>query len=138
VLVLPRRDIISAQVSILDNLEWKLWVKDSRLRNIRFNALVFSLLALHHRHHKEIVMNKILVLWDRATVVDRLGTMLIDVPGSRQIRLQHRAQIQTSTVMQQQCNHSGKAESSSCSREPCGSGRCSSSSRHHHWYDPCQ
>jgi hypothetical protein len=60
-----------------------------RLRNVRFNALVFSLLDLHHRHHKEIVMHRILVLWDRATVVVRLGTMLIGVPGSRQVRLQH-------------------------------------------------
>jgi hypothetical protein len=99
VLVLPHRDLISAHVSRLDSPECKLWVKDSRLRNVRFNTLVFSLLSLHRCHHKEIVMHKILVLWDRATVVVRLGTMLISVPGRRQIRLQHQAQILTSTVM---------------------------------------
>jgi hypothetical protein len=86
VLVLPHRDLISTQVSRLDSPECKLWVKDSKLRNVRFNALVFSLLALHYRHHKEIVMHRILVLWDCAKVMVRLGTMLIDVPGSRQIR----------------------------------------------------
>jgi hypothetical protein len=42
---------------------------------------------------------QILVLWDRAIVVVRLGTMLIGVLGSRQIRLQHQAQIRTSTAM---------------------------------------
>jgi hypothetical protein len=99
VLVLPRRDIISTQVSRLDSLECKLWVKDARLRNVGFNALIFSLLALHRHHHKETVMHKILVLWDRATVVVRLGTMLIGVPGSKQIRLQLQAQIRTSIVM---------------------------------------
>jgi hypothetical protein len=44
-------------------------------------------------------MHRILVLWDRATVVVRLGTMLIGVLGSRQIRLQHQAQIRASTAM---------------------------------------
>jgi hypothetical protein len=98
-LVLPCKDLIFSQVSRLDSPECKLWVKDSRLRNVRFNALVFSLLAPHRRHHKEIVMLIILVLWDHATAVVRLGTMLINVPGSRKIRLQHQAQIQTSIVM---------------------------------------
>jgi hypothetical protein len=86
-LVLPRRDLIFAQVSRLDSLECKLWVKDARLRSVRFNALIFTLLAQYHCHHKETVMHKILVLWDRDTVVVRLDTMLIGVPGSRQIRL---------------------------------------------------
>jgi hypothetical protein len=45
-------------------------------------------------------MHIILVLWDRATAVVRLGTMLIGVPGSRQIRLQYQAQIKTSTAIQ--------------------------------------
>jgi hypothetical protein len=44
-------------------------------------------------------MHKILVLWDRATVVVRVVTTLIVVQGSRQIRLQHQAQIRTSTAM---------------------------------------
>jgi hypothetical protein len=87
-LVLPRRDLITAQVSRLDSLEYKLWVKDARLHSVRLNALIFILLALHHCHRKETVMHKILVLWDCATVVVRLGTMLIGVPGSKQIRFQ--------------------------------------------------
>jgi hypothetical protein len=99
VLVLPRMDLTSAQVSRLDSAECKLCFKDFRLRSVRFNALVFSLLALHHHHHKGTVMHRILVLWDCATVVVRLGTMLTGVPGSRQIRLQHQAQIKTSTAM---------------------------------------
>jgi hypothetical protein len=88
VLVLPRRDLISAQVSRLDSLECKLWVEDFKHPSGRFNALTSRLLALHSRHRKETGMHIILVLWDRATVVVRLGTMLIGVPGSRQIRLQ--------------------------------------------------
>jgi hypothetical protein len=44
-------------------------------------------------------MHKILVLGDRATVVVRVGTTLIGVQGSRQIRLQPQAQIRTSTAM---------------------------------------
>jgi hypothetical protein len=88
VLVLPRRDLISAQVSRVGSRECKLHVKDFRLRNGRFNAPIFSLLTLHHHHCRGKVMHIILVLWYHATVVVRLGTMLIDVPGSRQIKLQ--------------------------------------------------
>jgi hypothetical protein len=98
-LVLPSRDLISAQVSRLDIPECKLWVKDFRLSSDRFNVPTSRLLALHYRHRKEIVMQRILVLWDRATVVVRLGTMLIGVLGSRQIRLQLQPQIRTSTAM---------------------------------------
>jgi hypothetical protein len=87
VLVLPCRDLTSAQVCRFDSPECKLWVKDFRLRSVRFNALVFSRLALHRCHRKGIVTHKILMLWDRATVVVKLGTMIIGVPGSRQIRL---------------------------------------------------
>jgi hypothetical protein len=112
-LVLPRRDLISTHVSILDSPECKLWVKDSRLHNIRFDALVFSLLALHRHHHKEIVMHRILVLWHRAIVVVRLVTMLIDVLGSRQIKLQH--QVPTNAVVRipsvpssSRCSHGEK------------------------------
>jgi hypothetical protein len=83
----------------LDSPECKLWVKDFRLCNDRFNTPIFSLLALHHHHHKGTVMHIILVLWDHATVVVKLGTMLIGVPRSRQIRLQHQAQFRTSTAM---------------------------------------
>jgi hypothetical protein len=87
VLVLPHRDLLSNQVSILDSIECKLWVKDFKLPSDRLNAPTSRLLALHCRHHKETVMHKILVLWDHATVVVKLGTMLIGVPKSRQIRL---------------------------------------------------
>jgi hypothetical protein len=71
VLVLPRRDLISAQVSRLDSAECKLWVKDIKLPSNRFNAPTSRLLALDHRHHKETVLHKILVLWDCATVVHK-------------------------------------------------------------------
>jgi hypothetical protein len=98
-LVLPHRDLISTQVSRSYNPECKLWVKDFKLPSNRFNAPTSRLLALHNSHRKETGMHRILVLWDHATVVVRLGTMLIGVPGSRQIRLQLQAQIRTSTVM---------------------------------------
>jgi hypothetical protein len=39
------------------------------------------------------------MLWDHATVLVRLGTKLIGVQGSRQIRLQLQEQIRTSTAM---------------------------------------
>jgi hypothetical protein len=99
VLVLPCRDQISTQVSRLDNLECKLWVKDFKLPSDRFNAPTSRLLTLHRCHHIETVMHQILVLWDHATVVVKLGTMLIGVTESRQIRLQLQAQIRTSTAM---------------------------------------
>jgi hypothetical protein len=44
-------------------------------------------------------MHKKLVLWDRASVVVRVGTTLIGVQGSRQIGRQPQAQIKTSTTM---------------------------------------
>jgi hypothetical protein len=65
----------------------KLQCRDSRLLSIRFNAPTSRLLALHCRHRKETTMHKILVLWDRATIVVRLDTMQIGVQGSRQIKL---------------------------------------------------
>jgi hypothetical protein len=99
VLVLAHRDLISAQVSRLDSPECKLWVKDFKLPIDSFNAQTSRLLALHSRHRKEIGMHRILVLWDRTTVVVRLDTMLIIGSGSRQIRLQLQAQIRTSTAM---------------------------------------
>jgi hypothetical protein len=80
VLVLPHRDLISTHVSRVGSREYKLQVKDFRLCHGRFNAPIFSLLALHHHHHKGIVMHRILVLWDRATVGVRLSTILIGVP----------------------------------------------------------
>jgi hypothetical protein len=87
------------QVSKLDNPECKLWVKDFKLPSDRFNAQTSRLLTLHSCHRKETGMHIILVLWDHATVVVRLDTMLIGVLGSRQIRLQLQEQIRTLTAM---------------------------------------
>jgi hypothetical protein len=61
--------------------------RDSILPDVRYRALIFSPLALHRRHHKGTTIHRIWELWDRATVVVRLGTMLIGVRGSRQNRL---------------------------------------------------
>jgi hypothetical protein len=61
--------------------------KDFKLLNVRSSILIFSLLALHRHHRKGTTIHRILVLWDRATVVVRLDTMLIGVQGSRQSRL---------------------------------------------------
>jgi hypothetical protein len=44
-------------------------------------------------------MHRILMLWDHAIVAVRVGTTLIGVQGSKQIRLQPQAQIRTSTAM---------------------------------------
>jgi hypothetical protein len=99
VLVLPRRDLISAQVSRVGSRECKLQVKDFRLCNGRFSATTSSLLALQPRHRRGTTMCKILVWWDHAIAVIRLGTMLTGVQGSRPIRLQLWAQIRISTAM---------------------------------------
>jgi hypothetical protein len=93
VLVLPHRDPISAQVSRVGSREYKLQVKDLRLHNDRFSARTSSLLALHPRHHRGTTMCKILVLWDHAIAMVRLGTTLTGVQGSKPIRLQLQAQI---------------------------------------------
>jgi hypothetical protein len=53
--------------------------RDSRLPSIIYSTPTFSLLALHHRHYKGTTIHRILELWDHATVVVRLGTMLIGV-----------------------------------------------------------
>jgi hypothetical protein len=99
VLVLPHRDLISAQVSRVVSRECKLQVKDFRLRNGRFSTTTSNLLTLHHRHHKGTTMHRILVLWDRATIVVRVGTTLIGVQENMQIRLQPQSQIRTSIAM---------------------------------------
>jgi hypothetical protein len=65
----------------------KLQRMDSRVLSIRFSALTSRHLALHCRQCKETTMHRILVLWDRATVVVRMGTMKTGVQGSRQIKL---------------------------------------------------
>jgi hypothetical protein len=65
----------------------KLRHRDFRLLSVRFSAPISRLLALYHHHHKETTMHIILVLWDCATIMARLGTMLIGVPESRKIKL---------------------------------------------------
>jgi hypothetical protein len=95
-MVLLLKDLSSILVS---NKGCKLQRKDFKLLNDRFNAPTFSLLALHLRHRKRTTMHKMLVWWDRATVVVRMGTMLTGVQGSSQIRLQLLAQTRTSTAV---------------------------------------
>jgi hypothetical protein len=79
VLVHHHMDLFSVLVSRVDSQECKLQVKDFTLLSDRFSDLISNLLALHHRHHRGTIMHKILLLWDRATVVIRVGTMLIGV-----------------------------------------------------------
>jgi hypothetical protein len=85
VMVLSLKDLSSIRVS---SKGCELQRGDFKPRSNRFNTPTFSLLALHHCHYKGTTMHKILVLWDHAIVVLRMGTMLIGVQGSRQIRLQ--------------------------------------------------
>jgi hypothetical protein len=99
VLVLPRKDLISAQFSRWDSPECKLWVKDFKLLSDRFNAPTSRLLAVHRRHLKGTTIHRILVLWDHAIAVVRMGTTLIGAQESRLIRLQPLAQIRMSTAM---------------------------------------
>jgi hypothetical protein len=98
-LVHHHKDLCSVLGCRVDNQEYKLQVKYFKLLSDRFSTPTSNLLALHHHHHKGTIMHKILVLWDRATVVVRVGTTLIGGQGSRQIRLRPQAQIRTSTTM---------------------------------------
>jgi hypothetical protein len=99
VLVHHHKDLFSDLVSRVDSQECKLQVKDFKLLSDRFSALTSNLLALHRHHYKGTTMHRILVLWDHAIIAVRVGTMLIGVQGSRQIRLQPQVQIRTSTSM---------------------------------------
>jgi hypothetical protein len=99
VLVHHHKDLFFDLCSRVDNQECKLQVKDFKLLSNRFSAPISNLLALHRCHRRGTIMHKILVLWNRATVVVRVGTTLIGVQGSWQIRLQPQAQIRTSTAM---------------------------------------
>jgi hypothetical protein len=91
--------MFSDLVSRVDSPECKLQVRDFKLLSDRFSAPTSNLLALHCHHLKGTTMHKILVLWDHAIVAFRVGTMLIAVQRSRQIRLQPQAQIRMSTAM---------------------------------------
>jgi hypothetical protein len=99
VLVHHHKDLFSNLVSRVDSQECKLQVRDFKLLDDRFSAPTSNLLALHCRHLKGTTLHIILVLWDHAIVAIRVGTMLIGVQGSRQIRLQHQAQVRTSTAI---------------------------------------
>jgi hypothetical protein len=59
VLVLPCRDLISAQVSRLDITECGLWVKDVKLPSGKFNVPTSRLLALHRHHHRETMLGRV-------------------------------------------------------------------------------
>jgi hypothetical protein len=98
VLVHHHKDLCSVLGSRVDSQECKLQFKDFKLLSDRFSAPTSNLLALHRRHHRGTIMHKIVVLWDYATVVARVGTIPTGVQGSRQIR-QPQAQIRTSTIM---------------------------------------
>jgi hypothetical protein len=58
-LVLPHRDLISTQVSRLDSTECKLWVKDFKLPSDKFDSPTSRLLALHHHHLREIMLDRV-------------------------------------------------------------------------------
>jgi hypothetical protein len=75
VMLLPLKDMSSILVS---SRECKLQRRDLKLRSDRFSATTLSL-ALHRRHDKVTTIQRILVLWNHATVMVRMGTMLIGV-----------------------------------------------------------
>jgi hypothetical protein len=91
VLVHHHKDQFSDLVSRVDSPECQLQDRDFKLLSDRFSGPTSNLLALHRRHLKGTAMHRILVLWDYAIVVVRVGTTLIDVQGSRQITLQPQA-----------------------------------------------
>jgi hypothetical protein len=99
ILVRHHKDLFSNLVSRVDSPECKLQVRDFKLLSDRFSAPTSNLLALHRRHLKGTTMHRIVVLWDLAIVTVRVGTTLIGVQGSKQIRLQPQAQIRTSTAL---------------------------------------
>jgi hypothetical protein len=86
VLVHHHEDLCSVLCSRVDSQECKLRAKDFKHLSDRFNAPTSNLLVLHRRHRRGAIMHKTLVLWDRVLVVVRVGTTLIGVQGSRQIR----------------------------------------------------
>jgi hypothetical protein len=91
VLDLHHRDLYSVLVSRVDNRGCKLHDKDFKFFSDRLSALTFRLLTLHHRHRKGTTKGRILVLWDHATTVIKMGTMPIDVHASKEIKLQLKA-----------------------------------------------
>jgi hypothetical protein len=79
VLVHHHKDLFFDLCSRVDSQECKLQIKNFKLLSDRFSAPTSNLLALYCRHHRGTIMHKILVLWDRAIVMVRVGTTLIGV-----------------------------------------------------------
>jgi hypothetical protein len=98
-LIHHHKDLCSVLCSRVDSQECKLRAKDFEHLNDRFSAPTSNLLVLHRRHHRGAIIHKTLVLWDRVSVVVRVGTTLIGVQGSRQNRCQPQAQNRTSTAV---------------------------------------
>jgi hypothetical protein len=99
VLVHHHEDLCSVLCSRVDSQEGKLWAKVFKRLNDRFSAPTSNLLVLYCHHRRGAIMHKTLVLWHRVSVVVRVGTTLIGVQRSRQIRRQPQAQIRTSTAV---------------------------------------
>jgi hypothetical protein len=78
------KDLFSDLVSRVDSRECKLQVKDSRLRNGRFNATTSSLLALHHHYLRETMLDR--VPWHRDPI-STMGRMGISLRGVRRSSL---------------------------------------------------
>jgi hypothetical protein len=78
-LVHHHEDLCSVLCSRVHSQECKLRAKDFKRLNDRFSAPTSSLLIPHHRHRRGAIMRKTLVLWDRVSVVVRVGTTLIGV-----------------------------------------------------------
>jgi hypothetical protein len=87
-LVHHHRDLFSDLVSRVDSQECKLQVKDFRLRNGRFSATTSSLLALHHHHLRETMLDRVLWHGDLVSTVGRMGISLIGVRRSSRTRVQ--------------------------------------------------
>jgi hypothetical protein len=99
VLVHHHEDLCSVRCSRVHSQECKLRAMDFKGRNDRFSAPTSSLLVPHRHHHTGAIMRKTLVLWDRVSVLVRVGTTLIGVQGSQQFRRQLQAQIKTSIAV---------------------------------------
>jgi hypothetical protein len=99
VLVHHHEGLCSVLCSRVDSQECKLRAKDFKRLSDKFSAPTSNLLILHRRHCRGAIMHKTLLLWECVSIMVRVGTMLIGVQGSRQIRRQPQAQIRTSTAV---------------------------------------
>jgi hypothetical protein len=86
--------------------------KDFKCLSDRFSAPTSDFLNLRQHHHRGTLMHKTLVLWNRDSVVVRVGTTLIGVQGSRKSDASPRHKSEHQPQCQQQCIYSGKAEPS--------------------------